>query len=139
MRATLLVLLAVPSAAFVAPSLSRPAQATAFLPLGQPSNRVAALSASGPFWTAGGGLPDRAFGCEFELLSKGGFNVEHIQAAVQEAEEQAFVSDEVISDTTECWKIVLERPGSFSPGPRLRAREPDPPWMRGPRAPCGDP
>ena len=112
MRAISLVLLAVPSAAFVAPSLSRPARASAILQSGQPSRRVTARSASGSAWAAGG-VPDRAFGCELELLCKRG-SVKDIQAAVQEADEPVFVSGEVNRDTTKYWKLVPD--ASLPPG-----------------------
>lgn len=50
-------------------------------------------------------VSDRAFGCELELLYKRG-SVQHIQAAVEEAEETVFVFDEVEQDTTKYWKLV---------------------------------
>ena len=58
-------------------------------------------------------MPDRAFGCELELLCKRG-SVQNIQAAVQEAGEPVFVSGEVNRDTTKYWKLVPD--ASLPPG-----------------------
>ena len=65
--------------------------------------RCAALRATGPSW-AHGGVSDRAFGVEIELLSDDG--VDDLADAFERAREPCVIFDTVTRDTTKAWKIV---------------------------------
>jgi len=63
----------------------------------------AALRATGPSW-ARGGVSDRAFGVEIELLSDDG--VYDLADAFDRADEDVIIRNTVTRDTTKAWKIV---------------------------------
>ena len=65
--------------------------------------RCAAVRATGPSW-AHGGVSDRAFGVEIELLSDDG--VDDLADAFERAGEDVIVLDTVTRVTTKAWKIV---------------------------------
>jgi len=65
--------------------------------------RCAALRATGPSW-ARGGVSDRAFGVEIELLSDDG--VYDLADAFDRADEDVIIRNTVTRDTTKAWKIV---------------------------------
>ena len=65
--------------------------------------RCAALRATGPSW-AHGGVSDRAFGVEIELLSDDG--VYDLADAFDRADEDVIIRNTVTRDTTKAWKIV---------------------------------
>ena len=65
--------------------------------------RCAALRATGPSW-AYGGVSDRAFGVEIELLSDDG--VYDLADAVERAGEDVIIPNTVTRATTKAWKIV---------------------------------
>lgn len=95
------LLLVVPSASFVLPQL-RSAKLGA---PGQTARRLPVLSASGPSWAGPNAVPDRAFGCELELLCN---DIEDVYWAVDAAGEPAIIPDQLTRDTTKAWKLVRD-------------------------------